>query len=141
MAIRAGSESDDRPGRVRSNTQTEPRPQPTASTVDQGRQDQFCADVADVLTRTAPQIPRIGRSVSMNCASSPPKSSAWHRDDITAAKVLQSCQEESTLHAGHSADVLSHRRAGVPRWAPSCSITHFRKLEHQEKLLKSIPPP
>ena len=77
-----------------SNTQTEPRPQPTASTVDQGRQDQFCADVADVLTRNDPADPEDQAERLEELRKLASKFGTGTGDDITAAKVLQSCQEE-----------------------------------------------
>ncbi len=77
-----------------SNTQTEPRPTPTASTVDQGRQDQFCADVADVLTRDDPADPEDQAERLEELRKLASKFGTGSGDDITAARILKSCEDE-----------------------------------------------
>ncbi len=77
-----------------SATQDEPRPTPTASTVSQAQVDQFCANVADVLTRDGSgdaedqaerieELMQLARRLGVGAG-----------EDMYIAKRLQTCEDE-----------------------------------------------
>ena len=77
-----------------SATQDEPRPTATASTVSQAQVDQFCANVADVLTRDGSGDPEDQAERIEELMQLARRLGAGTGDDMYIAQRLRTCEDE-----------------------------------------------